>query len=64
MDLTHEEKNFFILGFIVLLGMFFFLGNLIVSFTNIQHEESRYSVDRVKHSSDKEEPSKKLKKDM
>lgn len=44
--------------------MFFFLGNLIVSFTNIQHEESRYSVDRVKHSSDKEEPSKKLKKDM
>ncbi|HBI1662774.1 TPA: polysaccharide deacetylase family protein [Enterococcus faecalis] len=59
-----QKKIFFILGFIVVLSMFFFLGNLIVSFTNIQYEESRYSVDKVKHSSDKEESSKKLKKDI
>ena len=49
-----KEKKFLILGIIVLLGMFFFLGKSIIFLTNNQHEETRSSVNRTKQSFRKE----------
>ncbi|MBD9846674.1 polysaccharide deacetylase family protein [Enterococcus faecalis] len=66
-----KEKKFLILGIIVLLGMFFFLGKSIISLANNEQEKTRDSVSIEKQSSSKEsssssteEQSKELKKDV